>query len=214
MKAISFCTVVALTVLILVLGAIHVSPAQVVPQAVPFVLGQNFTPVGALVGTTDTQTLTNKTLDGVTPATMGYLDATSSIQTQLNAKGITLFGACNGAALNNAVNAIGVLGLGLNPSSGLCNGAALVSHGMLLPHACTLQNLFVKSSAAGAGSSDGVFTVQDGASATALTCTVGTGTSCNDVAHTASAAAGDQIWVIATTTSTQLANLSISMDCR
>lgn len=43
-------------------------------------------PTGTIVGTTDTQTLTNKTVDGVTPTTMGYLDATSSIQTQLNAK--------------------------------------------------------------------------------------------------------------------------------
>lgn len=39
-----------------------------------------------LVTTTATQTLTNKTLDGVTPATMAFLDATSSIQTQLNGK--------------------------------------------------------------------------------------------------------------------------------
>lgn len=43
-------------------------------------------PTGTVVGTTDTQTLTNKTLDGVTTTTMGFLDATSSIQTQLNAK--------------------------------------------------------------------------------------------------------------------------------
>jgi hypothetical protein len=43
-------------------------------------------PASAIVGLTDTQSLTNKTLDGVTPTTMGYLDATSSIQTQLNAK--------------------------------------------------------------------------------------------------------------------------------
>jgi hypothetical protein len=40
----------------------------------------------AFVGLAATQSLTNKTLDGVTPATMGYLDATSSIQTQLNGK--------------------------------------------------------------------------------------------------------------------------------
>jgi len=43
-------------------------------------------PSGTIVGTTDTQTLTNKTLDGVSSTTMAYVDATSSIQTQLNGK--------------------------------------------------------------------------------------------------------------------------------
>jgi len=42
--------------------------------------------VGSLATLTGVQSLTNKTVDGVTPTTMGYLDATSSIQTQLNGK--------------------------------------------------------------------------------------------------------------------------------
>ena len=43
-------------------------------------------PSSALVGVSDTQSLTNKTVDGVSPTTLGYLDVTSSVQTQLNSK--------------------------------------------------------------------------------------------------------------------------------
>ena len=46
----------------------------------------NATGVVEMVDLSHTQTLTSKTIDGVTPTTMGFVDPTSSIQTQLNGK--------------------------------------------------------------------------------------------------------------------------------
>lgn len=49
-------------------------------------LGDSGVLLTSLVSLTGTQTLTNKTVNGVTPATFAFLDPTSSVQTQLNAK--------------------------------------------------------------------------------------------------------------------------------
>jgi hypothetical protein len=77
-------------------------------------------PNGTLVGTTDTQTLINKTIDGVSPATMGYVDPTSSIQTQLNTKlavgtlDILRFSICitAGCGSETTINYIATMGSG------------------------------------------------------------------------------------------------------
>lgn len=67
-------------------------------------------PSGAIVGTTDTQTLTNKTVDTVTPTTMAFLDATSSVQTQLNGKQATLTNPVTGPGSGATVGHLAVMG--------------------------------------------------------------------------------------------------------
>lgn len=65
-------------------------------------------PASAIVGLTDTQSLTNKTLDGVTSATMAFLDATSSVQTQLNSKAPTASPTFTGTVTSPAITISGL----------------------------------------------------------------------------------------------------------
>ncbi len=65
----------------------------------------------AVATLTGTQTLTNKTVDGVTPTVFGYLDPTSSVQTQINGKLAT----AGTAADSSKVGGIAVTG---TPSTG------------------------------------------------------------------------------------------------
>lgn len=127
----------------------------------------------------------------------------------------TLFGWCYGAVSNdtNGVDLIGLGGAGGNN----CNGGfgSSQNNGVLVSLSlCSLKNLYVHSSASGSGSGDGVVTVYDNGSSTTLTCTLGSGATCSDTTHTPSTSAGHLINVQIDTTSTDLANITVSLGCQ
>lgn len=57
--------------------------------------------------------------------------------------------------------------------------------------ACTAKNLYATATTAGSAASSGIITLTKGYDLTALTCTLGTGTSCSDTSHTVAFSAGD-----------------------
>lgn len=95
-------------------------------------------PAGTIVGTTDTQALTNKTISGATPTELGYVaGVTSAIQTQINAKepsittlAVTKGGtnvatlAAHGVVIGNGASAVNVTGAGTSGQVLTSNGAA------------------------------------------------------------------------------------------
>ena len=108
-------------------------------------------PTGALVGTTDVQALTNKTVNGVAPTVFAYLDLTSSAQTQLNGKlsnpmttlGDVIVGGAAGAALRAACTS-GVLKGGSPPA---CSALAAVDIPTALANTTSVNGTSIPSSA-------------------------------------------------------------------
>jgi hypothetical protein len=77
----------------------------------------------------------------------------------------------------------------------------------------TLSNFRVKCGTAGVNASSGVFTLRVNTVSSALTCTVGTGTSCADKTHAVRVAAGDRLQTIFTTQPAEtLADCAVSWE--
>ncbi|HEV2964938.1 MAG TPA: hypothetical protein VG649_24145 [Candidatus Angelobacter sp.] len=108
---------------------------------------------------------------------------------------LTLQGACTGTA--TASSTLGLYALG-ELAATTCTSTTL-NIGQVMNRAGTLLNLQVTAGTGGVNASSGVFTVLKNGSATTLTCTTGTATSCSDITHTAAFAIGDVISIQFTT---------------
>ena len=132
--------------------------------------------------------------------------------------GLYLGGNCPGTI--SGAGTWGVLNMGGVPTSGSCSNAWTANTELTVTHACTLQNLYFSSAINGTSGSDLVITAWTGAagsyspSASALTCTAGSGATCSDTTHTVLLTAGQHVTVkIATVAGSATGNFSVGMEC-
>jgi hypothetical protein len=117
-------------------------------------------------------------------------------------------GYCSGTA--TASSTLGLFPIGTLATTCTSN---VTSIGAVLPSNAIVRNLFVKSITAGKNANSGAFSVMKNTVATALTCTVGVGTTCSDVTHAASFVAGDVLTIQFTTQASEtLANVQASVE--
>lgn len=79
--------------------------------------------------------------------------------------------------------------MGLYGSNGNCNSATIVE--APIPVASTASRFYCRAGSAGAQAGSGVMTLYKNGSPTAITCTLGTGTTCSDLVNSVAFAAGD-----------------------
>lgn len=111
------------------------------------------------------------------------------------AAGNQIKGACTGVATASQT-------LGLYPLGGAtttCTSTTPNAAPYIVSGPRTLQHLVVTSTVGGVNASSGVVTVMKNSVATAITCTLGTGTACNDTLHYVSAVDSDLITIQFTT---------------
>ncbi len=107
----------------------------------------------------------------------------------------TFFQACSGTANSSTT-------LGMQFVPGACTSSSTAVQ-LPVASAGTLTNLRVRCGTGGKVAGSGVFTLNKNGAGSALTCTVGTGTTCNDTTHSVSVAAGDTMQMVFTTQATE-----------
>lgn len=110
-----------------------------------------------------------------------------------------LAGSCTGTA--TASSTIYLYGLGGAGSAQTCTLTAVSGNPPVMFRPGVMKGLQATATAGGVGSGSGVLTVKKNGSATALTCTFGTGTTCSDTTHSVSFVVGDVITASFTTAS-------------
>lgn len=128
------------------------------------------------------------------------IDATGAVVVALS--GATGTGAVVTSFCNSAVGTSNGAVYMLFPFSKATASLACTSttaQEMPVPVPCTFKNMYVKASAAGGAAGSGLMQLFKNGSASGITCTLGTGTSCNDTTHTVSMAVGDTYSVRVTT---------------
>lgn len=117
---------------------------------------------------------------------------------------------CVGGASSSAT--LAMPGMGVNSGGQTCTLGYQANTGIVMPAAGIATALYVTAALAGVNSSSGAFTIFLNDSATNMTCTVGTGTSCNDLAHPFTFTAGQRIGAKFTTQGTEnLCCVSLSL---
>lgn len=106
-----------------------------------------------------------------------------------------LRGSCSGVA--TASSTLGLFGLGQNAA--LTCTSIVVNLGRVMDRAGTAYDVIASATAGGVNASSGVVTVLKNNVAQTITCTIGTGTTCADSAHTFTFVPGDVISVQFTT---------------
>jgi len=99
-------------------------------------------------------------------------------------------GSCTGVA--TASQTLGLYGTGPNVTASACTSTT-IGTGIPMQQSGYLTFLQATATTGGVGASSGVVTVLKNGSATAVTCTLGTGTSCYDFTHSVAFAVGDLI---------------------